>query len=60
MGSWTDGSLEAPLEALWVASEFQSLDAGSFEAKVVEFYDTFYDYDIQSKMGSVLDGSYAR
>ena len=60
VGSWTDGSLEAPLEALWVASEFHDYSPGDLNDKIIEFYRTFYGYDIEPKLGNVLAGSYAQ
>ena len=60
VGSWTDGSLEAPLEALWVASEFYDYSQDDLEEKITEFYNTFYGYDIEPKINSILNGSYAQ
>ena len=60
VGSWTDGSLESPLEALWIASKFYSYEASDLKEQVAAFYDEFYDYDIDSKTSKILDGSYAQ
>ena len=59
VGSWTDGSLESPLEALWVASEFHGHPVSSLEEKIEEFYDTFYGYDVSSKTSKIISGAYA-
>lgn len=49
IGSWTEGSLESPLEAIWAAYAFH--DAYSLDEvhqKVSEFYNQFFGYNLSS------------
>ena len=58
VGSWTDGSIEAPLEALWIANEFCSLDYQTLVNFINEFYGKFYD-GYTPDIDAILNGSYA-
>ena len=59
VGSWTDGSIEAPLEALWIASEFWGYDKNDMQARIRDFYGKFYD-GYKPDIDKILDGSYAK
>ncbi len=45
VGSWANGSVESPMEAVWLANKFQGLnvDMGSI---VSDFYSTFYHVSV--------------
>ena len=58
VGSWTDGSIEAPLEALWIANKFWGYDETAMKNRIAEFYSTFYD-GYEPNVDKILDGSYA-
>ena len=60
---WYEGSVEAPLEMMWIGYTFgtTSADEEDLYDVIRTFYDTFYDYDISdSDIAKVLKGSYAR
>ena len=59
VGSWTDGSIEAPLEALWIANQFWGYDSDRLRSRIAEFYATFYDGYVPN-VDEILDGSYAQ
>lgn len=56
--SWTEGTLEACLEAAWVTDVVNGeMDVG-YEDLVKEFYATFYGYDLSaSELDSILAGT---
>lgn len=58
VGSWTDGSIEAPLEATWIANRFWGLDDTVLADRISSFYETFYD-GYEPDIDKILDGSYA-
>ncbi len=43
VGNWANGSVESPLEAAWLACEFQGRDMNELRSMVAEFYNTFYN-----------------
>ncbi len=46
VGSWANGSVESPMEALWLASVFQgTISMSDVENEVRNFYSEFYGYD---------------
>ena len=60
---WYEGSVEAPLEMMWIGYTFgtTSADEEDLYDVIRTFYDTFYDYDISdSDIAKILKGSYAR
>lgn len=62
VGSWTTGSMEAHLEALWIAHEYypQKVTEDDVRTAIQDFYTTFYGYTpTGSELDKVLDGSYA-
>lgn len=53
IGNWTDGSVESPMEALWMSCKFQdgcSMD--QLRDVIREFYTTFYHMDVNT--GDIL------
>lgn len=59
VSSWTDGSVESPLESLWAAVVFQGLDEGVLEEYVQRFYREMYGVELSaSQCARILDGTY--
>ena len=49
VGNWTDGSVESPMEAVWLACKFQnSCSMDQLRDLVSEFYTTFYHMDVNT------------
>ena len=49
VGNWTDGSVESPMEAVWLACKFQnSCSMDQLRDLVSEFYTTFYHVDVNT------------
>lgn len=60
VGTWSEGSMESFLEAVWVAHEFCGYDAAKLEEDIRDFYETFYGYSLTTdELESILDGTYA-
>lgn len=58
VGSWADGSIESPLEALWIASKYWGYSESDLKACVKRFYDDFYD-GYSPDVDKILSGAYA-
>lgn len=53
VGSWTDGSVESPLEAAWLSCKFQNgISMDELRGMVSDFYSTFYHTSADT--GSIL------
>lgn len=59
VGSWTTGSPESPLEAMWASNIFSGdYDLTAIKSEISAFYETFYGYKpTDSVLTSILSGA---
>ena len=55
--SWVDGSLESVLESSWVYWKFRGGSEAEFRQDVIDFYSSFYGYDVSADIDSMLAGA---
>ncbi|MDO4501693.1 MAG: hypothetical protein Q4D06_00780 [Coriobacteriia bacterium] len=63
VGSWTAGSMESFLEALWISSEYypDAVSTSHVKTRIADFYQQFYGYEpTDDELSNILSGSYAK